>query len=516
MSALAAELYGDSPKFDLASELYGQKKPRQPDALDNPNPADVPWYENLAAGAGKAVADAGRGLGQIAGLVSQKDIDEAKLRDAPLMKTGAGIAGNIGGNVAMLAPTALIPGANTVAGAGIIGGVQGVLLNGGNLEERLKEGALGAAGGAVGAGVANALGKTSFGPSDAVKTLRAAGIGITPGQNLGRMASNIEEKLTSLPFTGAVIQNARDRGVKDLNEAALARASLNGRGVLPSVNAGGEIGGEGLSNLRQGFQRGYDNVAQSSNAVPVLDPAFVGAMTNIRGNAQGLPADLAREFDRVLGREIDGRVAGGALDGQALKDAVSAIRERGTQFKASGDQFQRDLGGNLSNTASELMALAGRVNPQNAAELRALDNAYANFKIAQRASSSTGAENGVFSPSQLLAAVKAKDRTLDKRAFSEGDARLQDLAAKAKEVLAPKVGDSGTAGRWSMQNIPSLAVGAAGAIPAAVIYSRAGQAATNWLVNNGIKATPEAIRNLIAKNPAIAGTTGMALADLVR
>ena len=45
------------------------------------------------------------------------DLDEAKALDAPLMRTGAGIAGNITGNAALFAPTAFIPGANTYTGA---------------------------------------------------------------------------------------------------------------------------------------------------------------------------------------------------------------------------------------------------------------------------------------------------------------------------------------------------------------------------------------------------------------
>lgn len=70
-------------------------------------------FEKLAAGAGKAVADTGRGLGQMVGLVSRDDVAQSRALDAPLMNTGAGMTGNIAGNVAM----ALLPGA-TVAGAG--------------------------------------------------------------------------------------------------------------------------------------------------------------------------------------------------------------------------------------------------------------------------------------------------------------------------------------------------------------------------------------------------------------
>lgn len=83
--------------------------------------------QRILEGAGKAFVDIGRGLGQRVGLISQDEIDESARLDAPLMKTGAGVAGNIIGNVALAAPTAAIPGANTLAGAGAIGAALGAL-----------------------------------------------------------------------------------------------------------------------------------------------------------------------------------------------------------------------------------------------------------------------------------------------------------------------------------------------------------------------------------------------------
>jgi hypothetical protein len=81
---------------------------------------------NFAAGMGKAFADIGRGVGQMVGAVSRKDIEEARKLDAPLMETTGGTVGNIVGNVAALVPTAFIPGANTLTGAATIGAVTGL------------------------------------------------------------------------------------------------------------------------------------------------------------------------------------------------------------------------------------------------------------------------------------------------------------------------------------------------------------------------------------------------------
>jgi hypothetical protein len=52
-------------------------------------------FDKVAAGAGKAVYDAGRGIGNLFGMVSDEDVQQAHDRDKALMDTGAGVAGNV-------------------------------------------------------------------------------------------------------------------------------------------------------------------------------------------------------------------------------------------------------------------------------------------------------------------------------------------------------------------------------------------------------------------------------------
>jgi hypothetical protein len=79
-------------------------------------------FDKAMAGMGKAVADAGLGLRQVGARLfgSQEDVKrlqqevaERRAQDAPLMGTGAGMLGNVGGQVAM----ALLPG-GVLRGAG--------------------------------------------------------------------------------------------------------------------------------------------------------------------------------------------------------------------------------------------------------------------------------------------------------------------------------------------------------------------------------------------------------------
>lgn len=99
--------------------------------------------EKFRAGAGKAVADIGRGVGQMVGLVSRDDVAESRQNDKALMNTGAGVAGNVAGNLAAFAPTAFIPGANTVTGAGLIGAASGLIQPSTSTTETLKNTAVG-------------------------------------------------------------------------------------------------------------------------------------------------------------------------------------------------------------------------------------------------------------------------------------------------------------------------------------------------------------------------------------
>jgi hypothetical protein len=85
--------------------------------------------EKFWAGMQKSVVDTGRGIAQIfdGGKELQSRIDDAKRLDAPLLKTGAGFAGNLTGTVSQAAPLLLVPGANTVAGSMALGALQGGL-----------------------------------------------------------------------------------------------------------------------------------------------------------------------------------------------------------------------------------------------------------------------------------------------------------------------------------------------------------------------------------------------------
>lgn len=466
------------------------------------------WLTRNIAGAGSAVVNAWEGLKGLVGQTDEREVAAQKIiaDEAPV--------GNIAGNVALLAPTMAIPGAATVRGAAAIGAGTGAALTPGSIKERLIAAGLGAAGGAGGAALSRSMqGARPVGQEAERALLAREGVALTPGQNLGGAAKAMEDKLTSVPFLGDVIQNARRRGVEDFNRAAISRATLPGQQI-------DDIGREGVAALRQQFGNAYDDVL-SRSTVNATEPQFVQNVANLRGMVQNLPEREARAFDQLIAREIEPRMApGGQINAENLQAVKSALGQNINDFSTSADAYQRQLGQAMKQLQSEFTDLVRRANPQNADDLRAIDTAYANFKRIQRAAAGVGAQDGVFTPAQLKNAAKAMDRTKDKRGFSEGTALLQDLAEAGQAVLPSKVPDSGTAGRtfgnlFSLSGLLNTAAGGVAALPAMVAYSRPGSAAINAAVNRGARPAFNAARNAIANNPRAATVGGITLADLL-
>jgi hypothetical protein len=91
--------------------------------------------------------------------------------------------------------------------------------------------------------------------------------------------------------------------------------------------------------------------------------------------------------------------------------------------------------------------------------LKPIDEKYAKFKTAERASTSVGNEEGAFTPNQLLNSAKARTT---KPEFARGEGLLQSEADIGKTVYQDKIPNSGTTDR--AMNIG--AIGAAAVDPA--------------------------------------------------
>ena len=149
---LHRKFYSDVPFKDFNAQIVYDNKPDASEGMSG--------LDKFTAGFSKSVYDAGRGLGQMVGLVGRDDVAESRRLDADLMKHGTARAGNLTGDVVTTLPLAAVPGANTVKGAAIIGGLQGLIRPSVSTKETLTNTGLGAVagGGAVLGGRALAAG----------------------------------------------------------------------------------------------------------------------------------------------------------------------------------------------------------------------------------------------------------------------------------------------------------------------------------------------------------------------
>lgn len=280
----------------------------------------------------------------------------------------------------MMAPTALIPGANTVTGAATIGAVSNALITPGDATDRLKAAAAGGIGGAAGAKASQLLSRAApAAVNPNVRLLADEGNrSDARGQNAGGWLKSMEDKATSIPLVGDVINSARRRGLTEFNAAAIERAKL------PGMQVEG-VGSGAVQDLRQGLGAAYDDVLSRSNA-NALDSDFVNKMASLRSMVSSLPAKEQKAFDAIIDREIGGRMApNGMVNGEPAGGQVGPW-QRGKELFDQHRRLSAPARASAQAGRSRVSAnLVTRANPQNATELAAIDKAYANFKRIQKA-----------------------------------------------------------------------------------------------------------------------------------
>lgn len=329
----------------------------------------------------------------------------------------------------------------------------------------------------------------------AVAKLRSEGITPTAGQILGGAAARTEEKLSSLPLVGDAIAGAKLRSVDQLNRAVANRALSPVGAKLPE----GVAGRDAVEFVGDTLGKKYDELLP--NLTVRADQQFatdIGGLSKMVRDGS-IDPKYANAFDRFMRDNVLSKFKGrDALTGQTVKDIESDLGQKAARLAQSQDPDARLMADALKEVQSNLRGLVERSNPAASKELKSINTGYANFKRMERAAAGVGAEDGVFSAAQLQSAVKALDRSKDKRAFSRGSALLQDLSDPAKAVLGSKVPNSGTADRSFMALATLLDPKAAAmALTAPVLYSQTGQRALAGLLASrpqGAQAVADSLR----------------------
>ena len=170
------------------------------------------------AGMGKAFVDTGRGIGQLAGIVSDEQIAESRRLDEPLMNTTPGMVGNIAGHMAQLPA-----GGSTLKGALGLGAGYSALQPGSMEERAINAGLGGAAGGLgqiAGQGISHIL-KPGRKTLPQAQTLMGADIPLSPADQTGSRVLHFakrnyntmgDELVCTDPMTGAKLWSTKLKG----------------------------------------------------------------------------------------------------------------------------------------------------------------------------------------------------------------------------------------------------------------------------------------------------------------
>lgn len=424
-----------------------------------------PGVTNFLAGAGQAMTNVGRGVGQRLGMVSPQDITESRRLDAPLEATGAGAAGNIAGNVAMMAPTALIPGVNTAVGASLLGAGMGAVQPSVSGHEQAMNVAGGVVGGALGAGLGKAIGGIASkagsaltqGQSAALRAGTDLGLQATPAQQTGSRAMGLlESALESRPETSGPFNS-----IRNANQTVLNKVAAKAIGVDSS-----ELSSPVLANALEKISNVYEKVATKTPAA--IDPdAALNNLARIEQNYSGQYAGHATISSNPLVQRFLNFAADGSATGEQLQSLSSNLGKaaRNQMTSGGGDRAMGMALHDVKDVVDEALqnSLSGPLQREFAGARANYRNLMALTQRTNVVNPSSGNVNG----RALASALMSRDRG----GFTMGG-DTSDLynAARFVQAFPSAVGDSGTATRAS-GGLLGAAANLGGALTTRALYT---------------------------------------------
>lgn len=453
--------------------------------------------DRVLSGAGKAFADAGRGIKQLTGNMSRADVDEAKRLDAPLMATTTGKAGNLLGTAAIAAPAAFIPGVNTYLGASVLGGAMGALQPVGTDDSRLLNIGLGAAGGAAGKRIGDTLGALAptrapaaanaqagvnvggsasatpgvaatqttlnggatargtgggftFGTvgADSSAGLNAAqraamqggtalGMRTTPGQATGsRALMQMEAKLESQPFTSGPFNSIKDANQRVLNRATARAIGENSDTVDATVLA------RANDRLSAVFADVRDDAAR-----PIDAQDFVTRLQGINDEFEGLLPGGRTIAAHPLVKRLFRYAEDGNATGRQLGDLTSKLGKAAHKEMTSG-AGDREMGQAIYQIKDYVDDLVEQgLSADRLTAYQAARGQYRNLINLTKTTGIVNPSSGNVSGATLANTLQRSD----KHGFLFGGNNTDMYsAARFAQAFKPIVGDSGTATRSTL------------------------------------------------------------------
>lgn len=353
-------------------------------------------------------------------------------------------------------------GARVAGGAGT-GAATGAILDSDNIPESMTLGAaLGGAFPVAMRGVQRVINPNAAN-NEALQLLRHEGVRPTIGQTLGGVGNRMEERLGSVPVLGDLIRKNRTAAVEQFNKAALNRA------LKPIGESVESVGREGIEEVGSKLSKAYDDL------IPKLqfkaDDLFAQDLQRLTGLAEDLEPSQAARFAKLVQEKVVGKLSqAGGMTGETFKQIEADLGKLAKNYGGSPMASDKLLGDAVRELQDTLRRTLERSNPKQSAQLKAVNEGYANFVRLRQAAGMVGAEDGIFTPSQLTNAVKTMDKSAGKGKFAKGEALMQDLSDAGKSVLGNKVPDSGTAERlWSSAALLGSGATVSPAIPLSVL-----------------------------------------------
>jgi len=481
---ISEELYGQPVTHEVenAPKIDSPAKPAVNDPSESGSTTAQVWtpfgnvnthiplsqgMDRLLAGYGHSYAQGARGISQLFGGQTQKDTEEQNRMDAPLLRTGAGAAGDILGGLSqyvlpgmgasavgakIAAKLAINPGALAAAqkigrflgpatvGAGF-GGTAPVSTD----ETRLGNTAQGAVAGELGHLGGNAVNTVLRSSEDALSKGARLGAQIADkyGINLSmpQMAKGfpgfLGSTLDKLPFSGA---DARVANQRQQYNAAL--------GKISGIDTKGEnLNMENWQQGRQAVGSQIGNMANATNAF--IRPQDLSAMRGVVSDAEQFATpEVAKQVrayaDAMLKKSIvdPNPLPGGAIGtipGQAWREANTALSGHMNRLGQNDGDLEHRLGklhGIYMDTMEAGMA------PEDFSKFQDLRKQYSNAMTIKPLVMKAGNE-GV-DPKLVLARANTQGT-----AFAPSG-KLNDigeLGTFAREQMMSKYPDSGTAQR---------------------------------------------------------------------
>lgn len=433
--------------------------------------------EKFAAGAGKAVSDLWRGAKQLVGGASRTDVDETRNRDAALMGSGAGLAGNITGNLAAVAPSAFIPGVNTYTGAAALGGLFGAASPLGTGDSRVINTAAGTVAGAGGQFLGRALGRairpvtSKLGPEQEQLAQAAARekIPLTAGGATGsKPVQIIESVMENLPMTSKTQLAGREAQQRAYTAAALRRAGMESdvAGAPELLSQKRSLGGE-LGSIAERNRVRLFTPAETPHAA-YTDWQMVPSVAGANRGGAGVMDAIAREAETKLPEESAKRVSDvvNKILAQTDKEGfLSGMNYQGWREPlrnlAKGNDAESMFFGRIRRALDQ--EFKGQLTGADATAFEKASRRYANLKTIMDAMGGPGnlPATGQVAPAQLGMAVgRAMGR--EGKALGRGD--LNELARVGQVFVKPQIPNSGTAERMLVQGLLTGAGGIYGGI----------------------------------------------------